>query len=395
MEKKSNLDILMIMFGFTFFSGSMLIGQKISNGLSFNEFLLCVILGGIILGVFGGILGFISSKTNDDMKSLSKKSFGKIGSYLPSFLVGITQVGWYGVGISMFAVPVANIISPNNMYILYFIIVLFGIFMTVSTYIGIKSITKVSYIAVITILIFGFLAIIYSLNNKTVYIVNSFGINGNMTFIVGLEMVIGSYISGSITTPNFAKYGKNPIFIAIICFLAFFLGNGLMIIFGAASNILVGGNDIFDIFTYFGFNVLGIIILGLNIWSSCDNGLYSAGLEFENIIKLDHKIIILILGLLSTLFSYYLYSNFISFLSIMNYTLPPIGVILIINYILKKDYSNNIICLYNCFAIVIGIISSFVIKSGIPIINSILITTIISIIGYLINNRKFIYNKNK
>ena len=31
MKKKSNFDILMIMFGFTFFSGSMLIGQTLSN----------------------------------------------------------------------------------------------------------------------------------------------------------------------------------------------------------------------------------------------------------------------------------------------------------------------------------------------------------------------------
>ena len=91
-------------------------------------------------------------------------------------------------------------------------------------------------------------------------------------------MVIGSYISGAITTPNFSKYGKNPKFIATICFCAFLLGNGLMIIFGASSNILVGGSDIFNIFTYFGFGLMGIIVLGLNIWSSCDNGLYSAGL---------------------------------------------------------------------------------------------------------------------
>ena len=320
MKKKSNFDILMIMFGFTFFSGSMLIGQTLSNGLNLIDFILCIFIGGIILGIFGGTLGFISSKTNDDMKSLSIKSFGIKGSYLPSILVGVTQVGWYGVGVSMFAVPVANILAPDNIFILYLLIVIFGVFMTISTCIGIKSITKVSYIAVFTILIFGILSIIYALNSKTIDILNSFGLKENISFIVGLEMVIGSYISGSITTPNFAKYGKNPFFIGIICFMAFLLGNGLMIVFGAASNILVGGNDIFDIFTYFGFNILGIIVLGLNIWSSCDNGLYSAGLEFENIFKIEHKKIILLLGLLSTIFSYYLYSNFISFLSIMNYT---------------------------------------------------------------------------
>ena len=38
MKKKSNFDILMIMFGFTFFSGSMLIGQTLSNGLNLNRF---------------------------------------------------------------------------------------------------------------------------------------------------------------------------------------------------------------------------------------------------------------------------------------------------------------------------------------------------------------------
>ena len=383
MKKKTNLDILMIMFGFTFFSGSMLIGQTLSNGLNLLEFVICILIGGIILGIFGGILGFISSKTNDDMRTMSIKSFGIKGSYLSSVLVGVTQIGWYGVGISMFAVPVANIIAPDNIFVLYLLIALFGIFMTISTYIGIKAITKVSYIAVTTILIFGILSIIYAFNSKSVNIIDSFGIKDNISLITGLEMVIGSYISGSITTPNFAKYGKNPYFIAIICFMAFLVGNGLMIVFGAASNILVGGNDIFDIFTYFGFNILGIIVLGLNIWSSCDNGLYSAGLEFENITKINHKKIIILSGLISTLFSYYLYSNFISFLSIMNYTLPPVGVVLIANYLFNGEYSNNKINLFNCLAVIIGIISSFIIKFGIPIINGIIMTFVISSIGYL------------
>lgn len=121
MKKKSNLDILMIMFGFTFFSGSMLIGQKLSSGVEFSDFLVCILIGGTILSIFGGILGYIGAKTGNNMKELSHKSFGKKGSYLPSLLVGITQIGWYGVGISMFAVPVANLIFPNNIFALIFI----------------------------------------------------------------------------------------------------------------------------------------------------------------------------------------------------------------------------------------------------------------------------------
>ncbi len=206
----------------------------------------------------------------------------------------------------MFAVPAANLIFPNNIFALYSLIILFGAFMTISTYIGIESITKVSYLAVIVILLFGFISIFYAINKQPIDIINAFGSGEKFNILIGLQMVIGSYISGAITTPNFSKYGKNPKFIAIICFCAFLFGNGLMIIFGASSNILVGGSDIFNIFTYFGFEIIGIIVLGLNIWSSCDNGLYSAGLEFENIFKINHKKIVLFIGLVSTVFSYYL-----------------------------------------------------------------------------------------
>lgn len=80
MKKKSNLDILMIMFGFTFFSGSMLIGQKMSLGMEFSNFLVCILIGGVILGIFGGILGYIGAKTGKDMKELSHMYFGKNGS---------------------------------------------------------------------------------------------------------------------------------------------------------------------------------------------------------------------------------------------------------------------------------------------------------------------------
>ena len=202
----------------------------------------------------------------------------------------------------MFAVPVANLIFPNNIFALYSLIILFGVFMTISTYIGIDSITKVSYLAAIVILLFGFISIIYAFNRQPIDILSAFGNGDKISLLIGLQMVIGSYISGAITTPNFSKYGENPKFIAIICFCAFLLGNGLMIIFGASSNILVGGSDIFNIFTYFGFEAIGVIVLVLNIWSSCDNGLYSAGLEFENILKIDHKKIILFAGLSSTIF---------------------------------------------------------------------------------------------
>lgn len=115
--------------------------------------------------------------------------------------------------------------------------------------------------------------------------------------------------------------------------------------------------------------------------------MYSAGLEFENITQINHKKIILFAGLASTIFSYYLYTNFIDFLSIMNYALPPIGIVLITNYFMKKDYSKNNINIINCIAVIVGGISAYYLKFGISSINAILITGLITISGNYINNK--------
>lgn len=72
----------------------------------------------------------------------------------------------------------------------------------------------------------------------------------------------------------------------------------------------------------------------------------------------------------------------------MNYTLPPVAIVIITNYLFKENYSNNKINLLNCFAVIVGVISSFFIKYGIPIINGIIVTFAISSFVYLKNSSK-------
>jgi purine-cytosine permease-like protein len=71
----------------------------------------------------------------------------------------------------------------------------------------------------------------------------------------------------------------------------------------------------------------------------------------------------------------------------MNYALPPIGVVLIINYFMKKDYSTNNINVINCIAVIVGGISAYFLKFGISSINAIIVTSLITIVGNCINNK--------
>ena len=106
--RKGFLTMFMIMLGFTFFSASMWVGQQMAAGLDFWGFIKSLLLGGAILGVYTGLLGYVGAKTGLSMDLLAKRAFGEKGSYLSSAMISFTQIGWFGVGVAMFAIPVSG-----------------------------------------------------------------------------------------------------------------------------------------------------------------------------------------------------------------------------------------------------------------------------------------------
>lgn len=101
--RRGMFSMFVIMLGFTFFSASMWTGGTLGIGLTGTEFLFAVLTGNLILGIFTGALAHIGAKTGLSTHLLAKYSFGEKGSYLGSFLLALTQVGWFGVGVAMFA----------------------------------------------------------------------------------------------------------------------------------------------------------------------------------------------------------------------------------------------------------------------------------------------------
>ena len=83
--------------------------------------------------------------------------------------------------------------------------------------------------------------------------------SGSLTVIGGAGLVIGSFVSGGTATPNFTRFAKNETIGTVATVVAFFIGNSLMFFFGAISYIFVGGNDIFEVM----IRIIGTI---LSVW---------------------------------------------------------------------------------------------------------------------------------
>lgn len=299
--RKNVVTMFMIMLGFTFFSASMWVGQQLADGLDFWGFLGSLILGGIILGIYTGLLGYVGAKTGLSLDLLSQRAFGEKGSYLPSAMTSFTQIGWFGVG---------------------------------------------------------------------------------------------SFVSGGTATPNFARFAKNGKAGAITTVVAFFIGNSLMFFFGAVSSIFVGGNDIFEVMVRLNLFYLAVLVLGLNIWTTNDNALYTAGLGLANIFHQRKKPMVLLSGIIGTVASVWLYYNFCGWLNILNCTLPPVGMILVLAYFMnKEDFETDqpklkTVDWFAVAGVILGAIVANLLHWGIASINGMVVAAVCYCVGQAVNKRK-------
>ncbi len=279
----------------------MWVGQQLADGLDFWGFLGSLILGGIILGIYTGLLGYVGAKTGLSLDLLSQRAFGEKGSYLPSAMTSFTQIGWFGVG---------------------------------------------------------------------------------------------SFVSGGTATPNFARFAKDGKAGAITTVVAFFIGNSLMFFFGAVSSIFVGGNDIFEVMVRLNLFYLAVLVLGLNIWTTNDNALYTASLGLANIFHQRKKPMVLLSGIIGTVASVWLYYNFCGWLNILNCTLPPVGMILVLAYFMnKKDFETDqpklkTVDWFAVAGVILGAIVANLLHWGIASINGMVVAAVCYCVGQAVNKRK-------
>jgi len=338
-EKKGFLSMLVVMLGFTFFSASMLTGGQLGTGLDLKTFLLAVFGGNIILGIYTGALAYISCETGLSTHLLSRYSFGEKGSYLVSFLLGGTQIGWFGVGVVMFSLPVAKITGIN----VYILIAIAGLLMTSSAYFGMKTLTIISIISVPLIAILGGFSSIQALNSiGGISELISYKPKETLAFGTALTMCVGSFISGGTLTPDFTRFSKTKKIGVSTTVLAFFIGNSLMFIFGAIGAMATGKSDISEVMFLQGLIIPAIIILGLNIWTTNDNAIYSSGLGFSNITKIPKNKLVIVNGIIGTVLAMWLYNNFVGWLTFLSSAIPPIGGVILADYFIvnKNKYIN-------------------------------------------------------
>ncbi len=375
--RKGFWNMFFVMVGFTFFSASMSVGAKLGNGLDLSGFIWACIIGGVILSAYCGVLAFIGASTGMTMDLLCRRAFGTKGSYLSSFLLGFTQIGWFGVGVAMFSIPAAELLGVNE----WVLTIIAGLLMTATAATGMKGLEIVAYISVPLIVILG----VYSMITAGVEgggLAAIFGQSaGKISLFTGVGYVIGSFISGGTATPNFIRFAKNRKVAVWTTVIAFFLGNTLMFCFGAIGGAFTGKEDIFYVMIAQGLAIPALIVLGANIWTTNNNALYTGGLGLANITGKPMKYLTWVAGIIGTALAIWLYYNFCGWLNVLNCALPPIGMIVILDYFKNRSkyegkHTEAVVNWFNVLGIIAAAAVANFLHWGIAAVNAMVVSAI-------------------
>ena len=387
--RKGFWNMFFVMVGFTFFSASMSVGAKLGNGLDLSGFIWACIIGGVILSAYCGVLAFIGASTGMTMDLLCRRAFGTKGSYLSSFLLGFTQIGWFGVGVAMFSIPAAELLGVNE----WVLTIIAGLLMTATAATGMKGLEIVAYISVPLIVILG----VYSMITAGVEgggLAAIFGQSaGKISLFTGVGYVIGSFISGGTATPNFIRFAKNRKVAVWSTVIAFFLGNTLMFCFGAIGGAFTGKEDIFYVMIAQGLAIPALIVLGANIWTTNNNALYTGGLGLANITGKPMKYLTWVAGIIGTALAIWLYYNFCGWLNVLNCALPPIGMIVILDYFKNRSkyegkHTEAVVNWFNVLGIIAAAAVANFLHWGIAAVNAMVVSAIFFFIGELTGTNK-------
>ena len=394
-ERKGIKSLVFIWIGYLFTVTIMSAGGNIANGsTNFIQSLEAVYVGYALLFIIAYGISLISMKTGLSFGLLTRYTFGNYGSKIISLFVTLTLMGWFSINCDIVG-SMTNILFPQiNGKI---ITILFGLLFTLSALKGKKAMNKIGLLATALVGLIGVLAIVIGFKDAS-KLGGIFNITkeSTRTFNELVTISVGSVVCGCIAwAPDVMRFAKDKKTILSTMGIGLGICGPFMLLIGIIGMMVYGKYDIALILQEQGFLAYAWIALIANVWSTAQGNVYSSSLNLTNIFpKINRKYFVYIFGGLGTILALFgIYKNFSSWLSFMATIFPPLGGVIISDFIFywKKDFPQlkdirKNIRFISFISFIIGILISKIVNVGIVPINSFITSFFIQMIASIIQN---------
>ncbi|QYJ02893.1 cytosine permease [Nocardioides panacisoli] len=329
--RRGLLPLSLVLLGFTFFTPTMLVGAQVGAAFTLGDFLLVMLLGSAVLGVYVAMLALVGARTRLTTVMLSRYTLGTQGSKLASLLLGFTQIGWYGVGVATLGNLIAEALGWGSAGATLWMVV-GTVVMGTTAYFGFRGLFWLSAVSVPLMFLLAAWVVLRSVEEVGGWdAMAAIEPTDQMSTTLALTLIVGTFVSGGTQVSNWTRFARNGRQAFGAGLIAFMVGNGLMLFFGAIGAIAFGEADFVLVLYNLGLIVWGVVLLIGNIWTTNDNTAYAfsvAGAEIANWPSKKPFVVggVAIGGLLAITG---IYDSLISYLVWLSILIPPLGGTLI------------------------------------------------------------------
>ncbi len=341
--RRGLVSISVVLLGFIFFYPTMYAGAEIGHACRFWPDLFLVIgVGSVILGLYVAALCAVSAESGLTTVLLARYAFGNRGARWADLILGGTQLGWFGVTVALMAKPFVDWLGldwadPGTMV---FWCLVWSAAFTSTAYFGYRGMETLSLIAVPCILALGALMTINSFAHarQTFGGISQIVPSGRISFATAMTLIVGTFASGGTQAPNWARFARNRRVAFLAGLLAFLLGNGLMLWFGAIGGNVYGEPDFAAVLKLQGLLGLGLVLMVLNVWTTNDNAAYAVGVAGTALFQFNRKRpFVLFCGAFGFLIAISgAYDHISGWMAALGILIPPLGGVILSDYYLVR-----------------------------------------------------------
>jgi cytosine permease len=336
--RKSFFSVAVVLLGFTVFTPTMLAGAALGPAFTFDGLVLVIALGSLVLGTYVAVMGWIGARTGLTTVVMARYTLGTRGAKLSSVLLGGTQIGWYGVVVGTIGDLTAEALGWDSYGARATVMILTSALMCATAYWGYRGMYWVSLVSTPLILILAFWVLARSLQEVG-------GFDGlaaveptsSMALAVAVTTVVGTFVSAGTQAPNWTRFARRGSHAVWACVIGFFVGNGLMIFFGAVGALTFGEGDFVLVLYQLGLVGWGLVLLFGNLWKSNADTAYAFGVAGAELFNRPRKAPFVIGGsaIATVLALTGVQNHLVDYLVLLGTFIPPLGGVIIGDFLAR------------------------------------------------------------
>ncbi|MCT8165322.1 MULTISPECIES: cytosine permease [unclassified Pseudomonas] len=332
--RKGLLPIAMVLFSFTFFTGTMFAGGKLGMAFNFVDMLWIAAIGNTLLALYAAALAFIASRSGLNTVLMGRFCFGEAGSRLSDFILGFAELGWYAWGTATVAIVLVKMLGLGQGFTVP-LMVLFGLGFSLTAIIGFKGLDLLSRVSVPLM----FVLLVISMIIATQHVgglqqLAALVPHEAMSFSAAVTMVFGTFASGATQATNWTRLARSGRIAVIASIVAFLLGNGLMVVAGAWCAMVYQQADIVEVMILQGLSFAAVIMLCLNLWTIQGPTIYNVSAAACHLLRSERRRTMTLAadGVGIVLAVGGMYEMLIPFLVLLGSIIPPVGGVIMADF---------------------------------------------------------------